>query len=384
VVSGPALDRLVTDERSAGADRAPIAGVVVRNFRNYAQADVRIGAGTTVVHGPTGAGKTNLLEAIHFALTGKSCRSANDRDLVRFGERSAHAAVTSPGVDGFSHRFEANLEVGKPKLLKVDGVPAGAQQTGGLDRLHVCVFMPDRLELVKGPARVRRERFDGLVTTLWPARRATRQSYVRALAQRNALLGRVRAGVAGGTSQGGWNHELARHGLDLMRDRSRVVDLLASHFSARAAALGLDGEAALSYRPRSRASSVEELEAELADGFAADVERGYTGHGPHRDDYRFELTGRDARRFASQGQQRLALLALILAERDALRETHDQTPLLLLDDVLSELDVERRARLLETLAAKGQAVITTAEPETAWSHAGAVSTVQVESGTAFE
>ena len=382
--SGAALDRLVTDEGPAAPARAKAVRIAVRNFRNYAEADVRLGEGTTVVHGPTGAGKTNLLEAIHFALTGKSCRSANDRDLIRFGERSARAVVTSQDEDGRAHTFDASLEVGKSKLLKTDGVPAAGQLAAGAERPHVCVFMPDRLELVKGPARVRRERFDAIVTTLWPARRATRQSYVRALAQRNALLGRVRAGVSSAASQGGWNHELARHGLELMRDRASAVDLLAPHFSSRAAELGLEGEAVLSYRPRSRATAVEELEAELAEKFESDVERGYTGHGPHRDDYRFEVSGRDARRFASQGQQRLALLALILAERDALHETHGRAPLLLLDDVLSELDSDRRGRLLETLATEGQALITTAEPEAAWSYAAPVTTVRIEAGAASD
>src|SRR4029453_11433222 len=99
-----------------------------------------------------------------------------------------------------------------------------------------------------------------------------------------------------------------------MEDRSATVDLLAARFTIRAAELGLRGEATLTYRPRSRATSVEELEAELAERFDSDVERGYTGHGPHRDDYPLECPGREARRFASQGQQRLALLALILAE----------------------------------------------------------------------
>jgi DNA replication and repair protein RecF len=355
-----------------------IERVRVRSFRNYDRAEFPVGERTTVVHGPTGAGKTNLLEAIHFALTGKSCRSANDRDLIRFGDRSAHAAVVTSGADGFDHTFETNLEVGKAKLLKVDGVPATAQLPGGAERPHVCVFMPDRLELVKGPARLRRERFDTLVTTLWPARRATRQSYVRALAQRNALIARVRAGAATGNSQGGWNHELARHGLQLMKDRAGTVELLSPRFSIRALELGLEGEAALFYRPRSQAQTTEELEAELADRFQADVERGFTGHGPHRDDYRFELNGRDARRFASQGQQRLVLLALIMSERDVLCETHGRTPLLLLDDVLSELDVTRRRRLLETLAVGGQSVITTAEPESAWSGTRVVSTLHID------
>jgi DNA replication and repair protein RecF len=357
-----------------------IVGVELRNFRNHAGGTASLGESTTILHGPTGAGKTNLLEGIHFALTGKSCRSANDRDLIKFGERFARAVV-SGFVDGSNRAFEANLEVGKPKLLKVDGVPLD-QAPANADRPHVCVFIPDRLELVKGPARIRRERFDLLVATLWPARRATRHSYVRALAQRNALLGRVRGGASTDSAVRGWNQELARQGVALMQDRARVVDQLEQYFSARAAQLGLHGGATLIYRPRSKAASAEELEAELADSFDADVTRGYTGHGPHRDDYRFELAGRDARRFASQGQQRLALLALILAERDALHATRGETPLLLLDDVLSELDAERRARLLDTLAIEGQAVITTAEPESTWSEDDRVATVRVDGGTA--
>jgi DNA replication and repair protein RecF len=363
---------------SAGSLR--IVNVELRNFRNYDRAEFALGAATTIVYGPTGAGKTNLLEAVHFALTGKSCRSANDRDLIRFGERSARALVEISSSES-SHTFETNLETGKAKLLKVDGVAAGRLPTA-VERPHVCVFMPDRLELMKGPARIRRERFDGFVTTLWPGRKATRQSYVRALAQRNALIARVRSGASTTAAVGGWNHELARHGLALMQDRSSTVDLLTLRFSSRAEELGLQGKATLSYRPRSRATSVEELEAELADRFAADVERGYTGHGPHRDDYRFEVDARDARRFASQGQQRLALLALILAERDTLAEVRGQTPLLLLDDVLSELDAERRGRLLDTLAAEGQALITTAEPDSAWSGATAVRSLQVQAGRA--
>jgi DNA replication and repair protein RecF len=363
-----------------GTDSFRIVKARLRNFRNHESAEFSLGVGTTVVHGPTGAGKTNLLEAIHFALTGKSCRSANDRDLISFGERSARAVVEIASAES-NHTFETNLEKGKAKLLKVDGVPAGQVPTA-IERPHICVFMPDRLELVAGPARVRRERFDGYLTTLWPARRATRQSYVRALAQRNALIGRVRSGESTAAAMGGWNHELARHGLALMEDRSATVDLLAARFTIRAAELGLRGEATLTYRPRSRATSVEGLEAELADRFDSDVERGFTGHGPHRDDYRLEVDGREARRFASQGQQRLALLALILAERDAVAEVRGQSPLLLLDDVLSELDAERRSRLLDTLARAGQALLTTAEPDSAWSGADAVSALRLEDGGA--
>jgi DNA replication and repair protein RecF len=354
-----------------------IARVRVRNFRNYEQADLSLQEGTTVFQGPTGAGKTNLLEAIHFALTGKSCRSANDRDLIRFGERATRAVVTTAGPD-LERTFETGLEVGKPKLLKADGA-AVDQAPAGEGRPYLCVFMPDRLELVKGPARVRRERFDGFVVTLWPARRGTRLSYVRALAQRNALLGRIRAGSSSATLLVGWNHELARYGVELMKHRADVVDLLAPRFATRALELGL-GSATLGYRPRSKATRVDELEAELADSSNADLDRGYTLHGPHRDDFRFELDGRDMRRFGSQGQQRIALLALLLAERDVFKAARGESPILLLDDVLSELDMERRSRLMDALGVEGQALITTAEPESAWAAGAALPAVRVEAG----
>jgi DNA replication and repair protein RecF len=145
-----------------------VARVAARNFRNYSKAEVDLGGSTTIVHGPTGAGKTNLLEAIHFGLTGKSCRSANDRDLIRFGERSAHAVVTSAAGDGSTHTFESHLETGQAKLLKVDGVPATPQSPGDAHRPHVCVFMPDRLELVKGPAKARRRHAGSASTLLSP------------------------------------------------------------------------------------------------------------------------------------------------------------------------------------------------------------------------
>jgi DNA replication and repair protein RecF len=349
-----------------------------RDFRNHALVDLAFDPGTTILYGSTGAGKTNLLEAIHFGCTGKSCWSANDRDLIRFDQRATRVAVTCMS-DDLTRTFETSFDSARKKLLKVDGAVVD-RVSPDEGRPLLCVFMPDRLELVKGPARVRRERLDSLVATLWPSRKLTKLSYVRALAQRNSLLGRLRSSDAAGDSLTGWDRELARHGFELMSDRFNVVELLAPSFSARAAELGLGGEVTFTYRPRSRAQVADELAAELLESRAADIERGYTGHGPHRDEFRFEMDGRDLRRFGSQGQQRVALLALILAERDALKAARGGTPILLLDDVLSELDGERRARLLDALRIEGQSLITTAEPDAVRMAGKLVSSIRVGSG----
>jgi DNA replication and repair protein RecF len=159
-----------------------------------------------------------------------------------------------------------------------------------------------------------------------------------------------------------WDAELARHGVALRDDRAAVVALVAERFSAAAAELGLAGEAEARYRPRSSAATAAELAAELAERTDSDLERGFTGHGPHRDDLALRREGRDLRSYGSQGEQRLALLALLLAEREALAEARGPVPLLLLDDVMSELDAERRGLLVQRLSeAGGQAVITTTD-----------------------
>jgi DNA replication and repair protein RecF len=213
--------------------------------------------------------------------------------------------------------------------------------------------------LVKGPPALRRSHVDQLVAALWPARAATRRAYGQALAQRNALLARVRAGGSR-AALAAWDLELARHGIALRDDRAAAVALLRERFVAAAEELGLEGEPELRYRPRSRAVAPEELAAELAERVDSDLERGFTTHGPHRDDLALPRDGRELRAYGSQGEQRLALLALLLAERTALEEERGAPPLLLLDDVMSELDATRRECLVERLRV-GQAVVTTTD-----------------------
>jgi DNA replication and repair protein RecF len=193
---------------------------------------------------------------------------------------------------------------------------------------------------------------------------ATRRAYAQSLAQRNALIGRIRSGSAGRDSLSSWDGQLARHGIALMDDRRRAIEAVAAEFVQCCAELGLDGEPALVYRPRSRAAEPEQLRAELAERVDSDLERGFTGHGPHRDDVATVREGRELRAYGSQGQQRLALLALLLAERAALAQRRQAPPLMLLDDVMSELDGRRRRALVDLLrSGGGQAVITATDAQ---------------------
>ncbi len=339
-----------------------IQRIQLRDFRNYPAAEVELATGLTVIAGPNGAGKTNLLEAIYFGCTARSPRTANERELVRRGgEGVARIVVDLEGDDG-DHRIEVGFRPGEAKHVRVDGNPVDSLSTADLRPL-VSVFLPERLELVKGAPAARRAHLDQVVAALWPNRAATRTAYSRALAQRNALVARIRADAAGPSALDAWDAELAAHGVRLMADRAEAVAGLRPLFAELAERLGLPGGAELRYRPRSDAADAGGLAAELAERRAADLERGFTAHGPHRDELQLLLEGASLRAYGSQGQQRAALLALLFAERRLLAERRSRPPLMLLDDVMSELDADRRELLAGLLRADGQAIITTTEPE---------------------
>jgi DNA replication and repair protein RecF len=337
-----------------------VAAVTLRDFRSYSDAHARLGDGLTVVSGPNGSGKTNLLEALYFGCTGRSCRTNNERELVRFGTATARVEVSACGEDG-PHELAVGFESGQPKRMCVDGANV-ERMLDVEDRPLVSVFLPDRLDLIKGAPALRRAHMDQFVAALWPARATTRRAYAQTLAQRNALIARIRSGAGSTASLSSWDAQLATHGLALMEDRSRAIASIADPFSRLAAELGLDDEPSLSYKPRSRASDPAALAAELAERVEADLDRGFTSHGPHRDDLALIRSGRELRAYGSQGQQRLALLALLLAEREAIASLRQAPPLMLLDDVMSELDGDRRKALVDLLRSQeGQSVITTTD-----------------------
>jgi DNA replication and repair protein RecF len=336
-----------------------VLGLQLRDFRTYARAEARLGEGLTVVHGANGAGKSNLLEAFYFGCTGYSQRTRSERELVRFGAHTTRVVVSL--ADGARrHELTVGFQPGSPKHMTADGAPV-ERLADVEDRPLVSVFSPDRLELLKGAPTLRRAHLDQLVAALWPPRAATRRDYSRALAQRNALIAGIRASRASRVTLPSWDLELARHALALRDDRASVVSLLADPFAYRATQLGLSGESCLEYRPRSQATDVEEFMAELAAKLPSDLERGFSTHGPHRDELMVLRDGRELRAYGSQGEQRLALLALLLAERSVLAQERDHVPLMLLDDVMSELDVTRRELLAHELSSGGQSVIATTD-----------------------
>src|SRR3954471_15127448 len=219
----------------------------LRDFRNYARAEIALSPSLTVVSGPNGAGKTNLLEAVYFGCTARSPRTSNERELVRRGGESVARVVLDLHGDDGEHRIEVGFQPGEAKHLRVDDSPVESLSAVEVRPL-VSVFLPERLELVKGAPAARRAHLDQFVAALWPSRAETRSAYSRALAQRNALVARIRGGAAGPAALDAWDAELARHGMRLMADRTEAVEGLRPPFAGLAEQLGLPGDAELRYR----------------------------------------------------------------------------------------------------------------------------------------
>src|SRR3954462_12894361 len=178
-----------------------VARLRLRDFRAYESVEIRLAPGMTVVHGRNGAGKTNLLEGLYFGCTGRSCRTTNEREVVRFGAPAARVEVEVETVDG-PHELAVGFQPGEPKRFRVDGAPV-ERLADSEARPLVAVFLPDRLELVKGPPALRRAHLDQLVAALWPARAANRRGEAPGLPPRHAPVAAPAGGPGAAPPAGG-------------------------------------------------------------------------------------------------------------------------------------------------------------------------------------
>jgi DNA replication and repair protein RecF len=339
-----------------------VTAIRARGFRSLVPGEIELGGEITLLWGPNGSGKTNVAEAVCLALSGRSCRTRNEREAIAFGEHLARVEVDVVDEAGDRHVFLWSLERSGERRHLVDDAPVAAEHAEL--RPALAIFMPERLVLVKGPPAVRRAHLDRFCAAIWPARAEVRRRYGRALAQRNALLGRIRSGIASLDSLTAWERELAELGVELVAIRRQSAELLAGEFRAAACDLGMSSEATLRYLARADLDDADELATALRERRESDLARGHTGYGPHLDELAIEVGGRPVRRYGSQGEQRTAVLALLFAERRALLEARRSPPLMLLDDVMSELDARRRTQLAKRLAeGGGQAILTATEPD---------------------
>jgi DNA replication and repair protein RecF len=335
----------------------------IADFRNIQGASFEPGPRATLVYGPNGHGKTNLLEAVYFLCTLRPLRATRLSELQRFGQERCRVEgeVRIAGLD----RSIAVLVDQGTRTAQVDGKTTRDLEAyfGGIS---VVAFTPDDLAVVKGAPEHRRRHLDRAVFNRFPAFLAESRTYARVLRSRNRLL---REGAATPLIQA-FDPPFAEAAARIVSRRRALLSELGERYSQTLGALsGGELRGVLSYRPEGIPAGVGEEDLasaylEAAEGrLERDRQRGYTGLGPHTDRLRFLLDGRAARSFASQGQQRAMVLAWKIAEIENLRDHLGHQPLLLLDDVSSELDPERNRQLLAYLTAfDGQVILTTTDP----------------------
>jgi DNA replication and repair protein RecF len=361
--------------------------LALTQYRNYRRQELDLDRGVTVLLGDNAQGKSNLLEAVLLLATTRSERAQTDAELIGWDALGEPQPVAR--VEALVERRDGPLElqvivVGRPgagregrlgasKRLRVNGVPRRAVDVVG--QLTAVLFTTDDMELISGAPAGRRRFLDVMLSQIEPPYVRARQQYEKVVTRRNALLRRIQSGDAGEDELSFWDAGLAREGALLTRERAAAVAVLARH--ARDAHAGLSGgleELSVAYQPRLLGwdaarvlKKQQDLERALADAMAAsrprDIGAGMTLTGPHRDDLSLSLNGQPAPSFASRGQQRTAALALRLAEARFMADRTGDLPVVLLDDVLSELDEGRRRAVLESLGGWDQLIITSADAD---------------------
>ncbi len=326
-----------------------ISRLKLTDFRSYAALDLMPGGEICVLVGKNAAGKTNVLEAIHLCALGRSHRTPRDADLIAFGAQGAFVGADVETRTG-TRRIECRMRQGERKRMRVDGKEL--VRSGELmGCLNVVMFSPEDLQLVKGEPAQRRRFLDMELSQIQPAYYYRLQQYNAALKQRNALL---KAPDVKPEALETWDALLASFACQIITARAQFLERLAAIAAELHRGLTLGSESfRVGYAPNVPPDEAQALEntllTRLYDAREKDLQRGFTSVGPHKDDIEVVIGGKDARVFGSQGQQRTAALSLKLSELALMREETQELPVLLLDDVFSELDEGRRAMLTDVM-----------------------------------
>jgi DNA replication and repair protein RecF len=343
----------------------PVRSISLTGFRSYEQLEIALVDGPHVIVGRNAAGKTNLIESLVVLSSGRSHRSGADVDLIRWGSSFArsHAVVSSGDRDmEIEVVIAAQTMAGGRKRIRVNGVNRRATALGSV--LRAVLFAPEDMLLVVGSPSLRRNLLDALVAQREVSAAAVMSTYARALTQRNSLLRRLRDEHGSPEELRYWDGVVIEAGGRILDWRKEVLDRLAAPLAAAHDEIApQEPELTLRYvsnvAERPGESHSDALRRRLAETAEKEVWNGATLVGPHRDDLVFVSGGREMTLCASRGQQRTAILALKLAELDLLTELDGRPPLLLLDDVFSELDPDRRAHLVRRIGSLPQALVTT-------------------------
>ena len=319
-----------------------IESIELQNYRNYSELHMEFSQGTNILCGDNAQGKTNILESVYVCCTTKSHRSSKDRELIRFGEDESHIKLQVK-KDGVPYRIDMHLKKNKPKGVAVNGIPIRrASELFGI--VNVVFFSPGDLNIIKNGPAERRRFIDLELCQLNKLYVHSLVQYNRVVTQRNKLLKELSFHPEYEPTLDVWDAQMVQYGREVMEYRREFIEELNGIIGSIHRQLsGEKEELQIDYEPN---SAPEEFERELMQGRAQDIRQKTSLTGPHRDDISFLINGIDIRKFGSQGQQRTTALSLKLAEIEIVKKLVRDYPILLLDDVLSELDSSRQNQLL--------------------------------------
>ena len=325
-----------------------ISSLTLKNFRNYKSEKIEFSPLTNLIYGNNAQGKTNILEAVYLFAHGRSHRAKADREMIRFGSEFM-ALETEFHDNARDYKAELRLAKNGKKNIRINHVQI-TKLSMLMSYLNVVMFSPEDLELVKGSPSVRRRFIDSAISQLYPSYLANLIDYNKALVQKNFLLKNIRSGNGKGREMlDVWNLQLAQTGAKIMKSRRESIELLCKF------AAGIQNEISgenltVRYAPGIKCDDITEDEVMefLQKHSEREIDMGSAQYGVQRDDIAISVDEREARLFSSQGQQRTAALSLKLSELALMRRIRGEAPVLLLDDVLSELDGDRQRELLSS------------------------------------
>lgn len=359
-----------------------VKSLSVANFRNYEKQEIAFCEDTNVIFGDNAQGKTNILEAIYLFSHGKSHRTKSDAELIKFGANFSRIAIEFSDKDR-DYRAVMQLAGGGKKSVKINNVPI-TKLSMLMRYLNVVMFSPEDLEIIKGAPQVRRRFLDEAISQLYPVYLKTLISYHKNLAQKNALLKKLKfSGKADDPMLSVWNEQIAEDGSRIMEFRKKFTEEI-SEF-AREIHRNITGENLdLVYTPSVECDIInkENFLAKLTASAGREIENGSSLYGIQRDDLRLFINEKEVRIFASQGQQRTAVLSLKMAQMENINAVRGEYPVLLLDDIMSELDISRRKFLTDKIKGK-QVIITCTDIEDA-GDAEKTKTFRVKNGAVFD
>ena len=323
-----------------------IRSLELSNFRNYEKLNISFSPDVTILYGDNAQGKTNVLEALYTASTTKSQKGSKDKDMIKFNESESHIRMTVEDGD-IERRIDMHLKSTKQKGVAIDGIPIRkASELYGI--MNIISFSPDDLGIIKeGPAE-RRRFIDMELCQLDKLYMHNFSGYNRALDQRNNLLKQISFNAELKGTLNVWDEQLINFGEYLIEKRDLFIKEI-SDIASKIHSIITENKETLEiqYLP---STDKESFRNELLSSREKDIILKLTNVGPHRDDMVFMVNGQDARKYGSQGQQRTAALTLKLAEIELVKKKTGKNPVLLLDDVLSELDRNRQNKLLENIS----------------------------------